>query len=116
MVRYHRVKMLVENDVHAGDFHRRIMAFENMVDALGRAVEPAIDMSLETRFEKSMRMQFVKLVDVFSIADDVVVGVFAGRGIEIAHHQVTADAEIFSGVYQSFQIPIFLEKAMMRPA
>ena len=86
MVGNDRVEMVVENDIHRFDMYRVAVALENIINAIGRIIFPSVDFAMIARFVKTMRMQYVKLVDVFLIVDDMVVSMPAGRRVKIADH------------------------------
>ncbi len=92
------------------------VAFEDVIDAPWRTVAPAVDLAAKGRFVKPLRVQFVVLVYVFAVADDVLVSLLAGRRIEIADDQVASDAEMLARGDQPFQVGVFLVEAMVGPA
>lgn len=70
------------------------VAFENVIYAPRRTVAPAVDLAAKGRLVKPLRVQFVVLVYVFAVADDVLVSLFAGRRVEIADDQVASDPKV----------------------
>ncbi len=110
------IEIVIENDIHGFDSQRVTVALENIVDPFGRTVFPTVDLSMVTGLEKALLVQFVKLIHVFGMADDMVIGLFASGGIEIADDQVASDAEMLARGYQFLQPVILFEKAMMSPA
>ncbi len=84
MIRYDRIVIAVKNGVHRLDLHRTAIALEDIVDTLGRAVFPSVDLTAMAGFAKAVRVQFAVLVHVHGIAYDAVIGLLSGRRIEIA--------------------------------
>jgi len=88
------IEMIVEDDIHGSDFYRTAIAFEDIVDAFGRIVFPAVYLALIAGLIKTVGVQFIELVHVFQISYDMVIGMFSCWRVEITDHQIASDAEI----------------------
>ena len=88
MIGYDGKEILIENNVHGFHLQGVAIAFEDIVDTFGCAVSPSIDTALIAGLKKTLGVQFVILIDVFGIADNVVIGLLAGRRVEIADDQI----------------------------
>jgi len=48
------IEMVIEDDIHGFDFHGAATAFEDIVDAFGRVVFPAVYLTLIAGFVKTV--------------------------------------------------------------
>lgn len=86
--------MLIENDVHGSHTQGITIVFEDIVDTFGCAVLPSVYAAMIARLEKTLGVQFIKLIDVFGIAYNVVIGMLTSWRIEIADDQIASDPKM----------------------
>ena len=110
------IESTIEDDIHRFDSHRVTITFEDVIDAFGRAVFPAIDLPVIAGFVKTVGMQFIELIHIVGIAYDMVVSLFSGRRVEIADDKIPFDSEMKARADQFAEAIVFFIKAMMRPA
>ncbi len=84
MIGNDRIEILVEYNIHGFDLQRVTIALEDMINAFGRGVFPAIYFVQAAGFVKTVGMQFVELIDIIPIAYDMVIGLLSSRRVEIA--------------------------------
>ena len=80
------IKVVVEDSIHGFNFHRATIAFENIIDAFRRIVFPSVYLAAIAGLIKKVGVQFKKLIHVFRMAYDMVIGVPACWYIKIADH------------------------------
>lgn len=84
MIGHDRIEIVIKYNVHGSDSERLSISLENMIDTFGRPVFPAIYVAAVAGLVKPLRMTFVKLVHILGVADDMVIGMLAGRRVKIA--------------------------------
>ncbi len=110
------VEIIVKDTLHGLDMHRVAVVFEDIIDTVGRIIYPSIDLAAIAGFKKTMGVHDMELIHVFSIADNMVIGMFSCGSVKIAGDDIGSDAEIPARMDQFFTIIVLFIKAMMPPA
>lgn len=104
-----------EDQLESLHSHWTAVSFKNVVDPFRLAMLPTVDFPLVGGFEESMRMQFVKLIDVLRFSYYMLVPLFTCRSIKIAHDQFPSESEMSTGVHEPFERAEFIVEAMVHP-